>query len=479
MKTLFLPYIKYRRYLRNKGVRGYFYPIVDFIVINRNDVREKNDGFASYKELAREDPNVKADVVNLGGGQIMLQLLGAQASKEFFQHPEYYEKNLFAPAFTTLLSTGLSTAEGKLWKQHRRIISNTFHFDFVKGKIPMMANTAKEFLNKLEKGGQKEVKIMDELQKITGEIVGRTFFSENLNDYKIEGQPLTLYLANLLIETFTIMGDTLVQGAHFMGVSPSISPAFRKVMQKVKEFRNLAFKIIQDRKASNIQVNDMLGLLIETQKKLNKEEAFSDEDIVNEFITFFVAGMDTTGHSISMALYELNKHPEYYAKVRKEVDEIYNREEPVTPNIIHEMQFTHVFLKEVLRLYPPSAGLIPRIALVDHTLDGIEIKKGALIKPSFMYIHFNPKYYSEPLRFYPERWLDKSVLQEPFSYLPFAAGPRNCIGQHFAMIESKIILAEFLKKFNFELSEDYKLRMTIGFLHEPLDPLVMKLTPKF
>jgi len=440
-------------------------------------LKERGDFLGFYKNLPKENPNMRMHVGNVGN-RVVIQLLDPKLIKEFFASQHHYQKIPFSDAFQSLVGTGILRAEGNVWKQHRKILSNMFHFEFIKQNIPLMVNTTREFLSELEQGSLENVMIMDEIQKITGEIVGRIFFGENLNKYKLNGQLLTLYLADLLVDIFRLQRTPLLIFLRFSGLPNSLSPKLRSLLRRVDEFREICVKIVKDRKAANIKANDMLDLLLKTQSNPNKEESFSDEDIVNEFITFFAAGMDTTGHIITMMLYLLDRNPQYKTNFENEIQSIYNRNEPVDQDSVSQMEFTHAFLKEALRFYSPAPGTFPRVANVDHNLLDVKIKKGMSVRPNPMFNCFNPKYFESPEEFKPNRWLNKSALVDSFAYIPFSAGARNCIGQHLSVMETKIIMSEFLKKFDFEVTPGYKLKMTVGFLYEPADKLTLNLKPR-
>ena len=476
VKFVISPWIRVNRY-KAKDIHCGFFPLIGLLHFVNKSFRETGDFFGYYKNLPKEDQNVRAHVVNIGD-RVVIQLLDSKLIKEFYSNQHNYVKIPFSNAFQVLVGTGLIRAEGKLWKQHRKTLSNLFHYEFLKQNIPLMVKTTRELLDQLKEAPLDDVKVMDELQKITGEIVGRIFFGENLNKYTMEGEPLTLYLADLLVAIFKHQRKPIMIFSRFVGGSPYFSSTFRKLMQKVLKFRKVCFDIIKDRRASNIKAHDMLGLLLDTQTSLSKEEAYSDEDIINEFITFFAAGMDTTGHLIAMTLYLLDNHRQYLDRIKKEIQDAYHKEEDISQESLNQMDFTHAVLKETMRFYTPAPGTFSRTAMADHKLLDLEIKKGMSVRPNPLYNYFNPKYFEHPEKFLPERWLDKSSVLDSFVYIPFSAGPRNCIGQHLSIMESKIILAEFLDRFEFEVPKDYKLRMTMGFLYEPTDKLVMKLTPK-
>jgi cytochrome P450 len=142
----------------------------------------------------------------------------------------------------------------------------------------------------------------------------------------------------------------------------------------------------------------------------------------------------------------------------------------------------HALLEETLRMATPAPGTFPRIAQQDHYLGDIQVKKGTFIFPLFTPSMFSEELYKDPFVFRPERWIKGSEFYErpsdPFAFTPFSAGPRNCIGQHMSLMEGKLILCHFLKKFDFRLIEGYKLEMVTRFMAEPKDPLKFILSKK-
>jgi len=337
-------------------------------------------------------------------------------------------------------------------------------------------------LDELAKTNLTKVNILDELQKITGEMVGRIFFGQNLNKYKINGKLLTLYLADLMVRSTTgFRKNYFIIMAFMVGINLELFPSYREIMNEVREFRQVCIKIIQERKNSpHAKGTDLLGVLLETQNASKSEEHFTDDDIVNEFVTFFIAGMDTTGHLTTMALYLLTQNPQSFSKLQEEVDQVYSKTDPVTIEDLGHMDYMQCVLKETMRLYTPAPTIFPRIAQNDHTLGNLNIKKGTSVRPTPLYNFASPKYFEDPREFKPERWLIKKEQDlEPFVFIPFSAGPRNCIGQHMAMIESKIIISEFIKKFKFNMSErDFDLVMTFSFLYRPKNHIEMDLKLK-
>lgn len=173
-------------------------------------------------------------------------------------------------------------------------------------------------------------------------------------------------------------------------------------------------------------------------------------------------GHDTTASGISFTLFALANHSEIQARVVEELRQIFgnDKDRVATYQDLQEMKYLEMVLKESLRLYTP-VPIIGREQPYDIEYDGhiIPAYTGCIL---FLYgIHRNPKYFPEPEKFDPERFSHDSTLgKSPFSYIPFSAGPRNCIGQKFAMLEMKATIAKILR--NYKLSpceENHKLRL--------------------
>ena len=161
-------------------------------------------------------------------------------------------------------------------------------------------------------------------------------------------------------------------------------------------------------------------------------------------------------------------------KMLKEINEIYSTEDIPTNDNLNKLNYIYAVLKETLRHYSPAPGPLSRVSLKEHTLGDLTIKAQIGIRPNPVYNMFNPRYVENPLEFDPDRWM-RDDKQDPYLFVPFSAGPRNCIGQHLAVIESKIILCEFLKRFRYETEKDYELKMIVQFVYENEKPIYLKL----
>jgi len=470
LKTIF--------WYKSKGFPTYFFPILGEIYAEHKRFQTKGDTLSRAKEFTRDFPNQKVLVTNLGN-KPLVSLNDSLYIKEFLLKPHLYEKAGITKFVHPLVGGGgLVMSEGDVWKRHRKIISNSFHYESLKANISTIRNTTLEFLNKTTPEECQNYSAIQKIQEITGEIVGRIFFGENLNSYTIEGKPLTLFLAALVSDmTMSALSPlSLILGEK--ALKYPVFKVYRDLNKRIATFREVCFQIVEDHKKSGRKGHDLLSSLLATQDSPDPELRLSDKEIVDEFITFFIAGMDTTGHLIGMALYNLTQHPEELEKLKAEIATTYDKDENPTTDTLQTMDELHNVLKETLRMYTPAPMTFFRVALVDHKIGELEIKKGTWVRPFFISVFFDEKHFSNPEQFNPSRWKDPAGKLDAHAFTPFSAGPRNCLGQHLAIVESKIIVAEFLKKFDFKLKERYKLKMQMRFLYEPSEDLIFELTPK-
>uniref|UniRef100_A0AAY4AYR4 aromatase n=1 Tax=Denticeps clupeoides TaxID=299321 RepID=A0AAY4AYR4_9TELE len=165
-------------------------------------------------------------------------------------------------------------------------------------------------------------------------------------------------------------------------------------------------------------------------------------------------GHDTTAASMNWALYLIGSHPDVQKKLQQELQEVFGKSSRLLPSINHPsdhlVRFVLCVIKETLRIFP-SVPLFARSIGEDCQMNGFKVPKGvnAVIIPYAL--HRDPRYFPDPEEFRPERFLpENSVGRHPYAYIPFSAGPRNCIGQRFAMMEEKVILATVLRHFSVE-----------------------------
>jgi len=181
-------------------------------------------------------------------------------------------------------------------------------------------------------------------------------------------------------------------------------------------------------------------------------------------------GHDTTACGLSWLLYLLGKHPEIMAKVVQEQKDVFkdDYDQDVTMEHLSKMKYLECCVKEGLRLYP-SVPIVGRDIKRDTIIDGQHVPKGTSVLIVLHLLHRNPQIWDKPEEFIPERFLDsRSNNRHPYAYVPFSAGPRNCIGQRFALMEEKTILSHVLRRLDFK-STDKHVKPIIELITRPFN----------
>ena len=214
--------------------------------------------------------------------------------------------------------------------------------------------------------------------------------------------------------------------------------------------------------------NDLLGLMLEACAPEHGETPMlSMDEIIDECKTFFFAGHDTTSHLFTWASFLLSTHPEWQDRLREEVRRECGDEVP-TGDALNKLKLVNMFLLETLRLYGP-VSLIQRKTGSDLDLGGIRVPEGAILTIPIATIHRDKEVWGDDAgEFKPERFENgvTRAAKYPNALLSFSSGPRSCIGQNFAMIEAKAVVAMILQRFALELSPKY--------VHAPMDVITLR-----
>jgi cytochrome P450 len=219
------------------------------------------------------------------------------------------------------------------------------------------------------------------------------------------------------------------------------------VRKAVQVIQNYVQRLIDERRAFVPERNDFLSILLHARDEDGK--AMSDQQLMDECLTLFGAGHETTAAALSWAWYLLCQHREVYQKVQQEVESVLAGRAPGYEDLAHLPYCLQVF-KETLRLYPPAP--VVREALHDIEIDGYLVPKGYTIYILPYTIHRKAEYFPDPERFDPDRFTPEREKQLPrHAYIPFGAGPRICIGNHFALMEGQLLLATLAGRVTFTL----------------------------
>ncbi|OIW17573.1 hypothetical protein TanjilG_08851 [Lupinus angustifolius] len=367
------------------------------------------------------------------------------------------------------IGEGVLMANGEDWYHQRHIVAPAFLGDRLKGYAGNMVECTKEMLQSIEKVlefGESEVEIGEYMTKLTADIISRTEFGTSYQKGK------------KIFHLLTVLQSRCAQASRHLCIPGSRyfpSKYNREIKSLKMEVERLLMEIIQSRKdcveigRSNCYGNDLLGMLLNEmmeKKKRGNGKSINLQLVMDECKTFFFAGHETSALLLTWTVMLLATNPIWQHKVRDEVKRVCNGGIP-SLHQLSKLTLLHMVINESLRLYPP-ASVLPRMAFEDIMLGDLYIPKGLSIWIPVLAIHHSQKLWGKDANeFNPERFTSKSFI--PGRFLPFASGPRNCVGQTFALMEAKIILAMLVSKFSFTISENYR--------HAPV--VVLTIKPKY
>ncbi len=233
------------------------------------------------------------------------------------------------------------------------------------------------------------------------------------------------------------------------------TPGRRRARAAVARMRRMTMDVLRDCRANPNHDAPLVKALL-TAADPETGQQLSDDDICNDLLIFMLAGHDTTATTLTYALWQLGRNPEMQDRVAAEVAAIGDRE--LTPDDVPRLTYTAQVLNESLRLCPPAAG-VGRTATQDIVVDGYRVEAGTIVAIGISAVHRDATLWDHPLAFNPDRFSpEHSKIRDRWQFIPFAAGPRSCIGEHFAMLVTTLALATIVRSNRIEsLADDFAL----------------------
>ncbi|CAK65177.1 unnamed protein product (macronuclear) [Paramecium tetraurelia] len=404
--------------------------------------------------------------------------------------PEYYKlikfnninhEYLFNHQISNVIQNGLICQMGEKWRAQRLLLSESFDYDQLKSRLPMINEVCLDKINSIH--GEN---ILEFLELITGQVVIRSFFGKSADGVQINKKKIQIEIADLLNELGEVRFKSkyLFVKRFFLGTkSWGFFPTNKEkeLLQRISEMRLAIEKLIQkriveielkmDENEDEIKQRetDFLDVLIKEYLKQKKQgtQKITIDEIIQQFITLFFAGTDTTAVLSYHCLYYMAQYPEMQDEIREEVLTIC-KNESILDDKIKQLHKLSAFINEVLRFKNPALRLMMRFCNQTHQVKDLTIQKGWSVTIDYQFPQWLPKHFPNPEKFDYKRWLEKEPIKEnhQFVYLPFSSGPRNCIGQHMALMEAKIILSQILRQYSIEINHDVDSRWTARFLYQ-------------
>jgi len=335
---------------------------------------------------------------------------------------------------------GLLTANGETWRRERRLIQPAFRPAAVDGFVERMTEATAAMLDRWEQLKNYPIDVASEMMRLTYTIVGRTLFS---TDVASDADDVEHAMSVLLGNTYQRL-ERIVAPPRWLPTRGNLR--FRKALAAVDR---VVYRILSARRRQPADAHDLLSILLRERDE-ETGTGLSDHQLRNETITLLLAGHETTANALAWTFYLLASHPEEMEKLRDEATAVIGDRTP-GPDDLTSLPCTERAFKEAMRLYPPIWAM-ERRAVEEDDLGGFRIPKGSTVVISPWVTHRHPGLWKEPDRFDPGRFSAERIERRPpLAYLPFGAGPRFCIGGHFAMVEGQIITAMVARRWRLRL----------------------------
>ncbi len=282
-----------------------------------------------------------------------------------------------------------------------------------------------------------------EMTRLTLEIVVKTLFNSDVsNDADHIGQMLSQIVKPFASQaTLKWILDNRLP-----------TPAHRRYFRAVGEIDRVVFRMIGERRNSGYDQGDLLSMLLQAQDEDGTQ--MSDKQLRDEVMTLFLAGHETTALALSWSWYLLATNPAVERQFHAELDQVLG-DKPPTIADFPNLRYTEAIAKEAMRLYPPAYA-VGREALEDCELGGFHVPRGTQVFAFQWITHRDTRFFRDPDEFEPQRWIDGSGEGIPkYAYFPFGGGPRQCIGNYFAMMEIVLLLATIGRRFKFWLDSKH------------------------
>jgi cytochrome P450 len=350
-----------------------------------------------------------------------------------------------------LLGNGIMTSEGDLWKRQRYMMQPFFHRRVITQFGELVDACNNRFIARWEAQAARGelVNVTDDMSELTLQIVLQSIFGTDL--------------ARLAQE----------MGANPFDIVTRVPERDLRFAYRFRQLTKLVAALIARRRAEKSEHFDFLGMLMDARDK-ETGSPMSERELIDEVMTLIVAGHETTASGLNWTWYLLSQNPRAEALLHEEIDG--NPEKP-TPSLVEmeSLPYTKNVCDEALRMYPPG-WLLSRRTIGPDTLSGYAVPAGTDVLLCLYLLHRHPRYWKEPETFRPERFDAAHEAERPrFAYMPFAAGPRHCIGETLALYEMYVHLYKVARRYRLTYVPDGPLELEAQINLRTRRPLMMKL----
>ncbi|NDJ63250.1 MAG: cytochrome P450 [Chloroflexi bacterium] len=354
------------------------------------------------------------------------------------QADKFHKSTFYKQILSRFLGNGMLISDGEFWKRQRKLAQPAFHHK----RIVSYADTMVRYTERMMAGWQhgQVIDAADAMMKLTLAIVGKTLF-----DADVDAEAKTVG------EAMEVIQHTSTHSANALIALPDWVPTAqnRERRRAVAALDAIVMRMIRERRESGEDKGDLLSMLLLAVDEQDGT-GMTDQQARDEALTLFLAGHETTSNALAWTWYLLGEHPEAEARLHAELDRVLAGRAPTMADL-KDLPYTEQVIKESMRLYPPAPGF-SRQVIEAVEIGGCTVPKGASVFIFSYAVHRDERWFPNPLAFQPERWTPEFEKGLPkYAYFPFGGGPRICIGNSFAMMETQLVLATMAQRFQLKL----------------------------
>ncbi|XP_003740908.1 cytochrome P450 3A28 [Galendromus occidentalis] len=336
------------------------------------------------------------------------------------------------------------------WKRVRVMLSPAFSASKLKFMMNLMNQSAETLLGVIAKYARtrEAVCFFDLSQKVTLDVIARCALATKINCLHDDKDKFLNDVRGFLANS-DHLAYHLALGLPIIERLLLVISRFTSSYALMTGLMENIHEVVKSRRDRGVRMEDMIQLMMDAAE--SGSDRITDDEIAANAFLFLVGGYETTAITTTMASFLLSKHPDEQEKLYAEISAVWNTDEALNYEQVSKLKQTEAFLLETLRMYSPVITMVSRLGDQEIKLGGHTIPGGVRIQAAVSSIHMNEKFWPEPEKFSPERFLDNHASSQPH-YLAFGAGAKMCLGKRFALLEMKITLAHILKHFELKLA---------------------------
>ena len=392
--------------------------------------------------------------------------------REFYElaHPDHvryvlvenndnYVKGDFFQRQLGLLGNGLLNSEGEFWRRQRHLIEPAFHPDRIAGYAGTMTDYTERTLDGWTDGEVRNVH--GDMMRLTLEIVAKALFDVDIRE---DAADVGRALGDVM-EHFRRSTSRPIMVPEWLPTADN-----RRYRRASETLDSIVGNIVR-RRRRNDDAGDVVSMLLRAETDAGV--GMSDDQLRDEVLTLLLAGHETTAQALTFTWYLLATHPTVERRLHEELAAVLGGRAPTVEDL-DDLPYTEQVVRESMRLYPPVHG-ITRQSIEADTVGGYHLPAGAQVGLFQWVVHRDPRFYEDPAAFQPERWTDsfRSELH-PFAYFPFSGGPRRCVGDRFALLEARLVLATMAQRVHLEALPESPLELAPAITLRPKGGLRMR-----